>query len=190
MAKILIIDDSVDFCKLMEHILAEADYQLVEAYDGPQGIEAAEAEMPDLILLDYMMPGMNGFDVFEALRAKEETCRIPVVMITAFTGTNFHDDRLKAITMGMDDYLSKPISPHGLRQTIAAILLRHEKRRLSEASPASPFAAPPEEFYARVGAPSTFAAPSDGSESPAEDTSPSEAPADESDSPAEDALPS
>jgi CheY-like chemotaxis protein len=188
-AKILIVDDSHDFCKLMERILAEGDYQLVQAYDGPQGLEVAEAEMPDLILLDYMMPGMNGFDVFEALRAKEETCRIPVVMITAFTGGDFQGDRLKAITLGMDDYLSKPISPHGLRQTIAAILLRHEKRRLAEADPASPSAAPPGELLFSAQDDPPHAAPSEESYAHADEPSPLDAPPDESPSPAPDTPP-
>lgn len=122
MAKILVIDDSREFCKLVHMVLTRSQHEVIEANSGPEGLQTAAAQQPEIILLDYMMPGMDGFEVFRLLREGETTRHIPVIMITAFTGLNYHSSRVDALKLGLDDYLSKPITPVGLNQAIADVL--------------------------------------------------------------------
>jgi pilus assembly protein CpaE len=81
--KILIIDDDVDTLKLVGLMLQRQGYQIAAASNGKQGLEQAEADIPDLILLDVMMPGMDGYEVARQLRANSETVNIPILMFTA-----------------------------------------------------------------------------------------------------------
>ena len=106
--KILIIDDDVDTLKLVGLMLQKQSYQIVAANNGLQGLEQAENENPDLILLDVMMPGMDGYEVAKRLRANPLTANTPILMFTAKTQL---DDKVTGFEAGADDYLTKPTHP-------------------------------------------------------------------------------
>ena len=117
--------------------MERADHEILAAEDGDEGLQVARSEQPDLILLDYMMPGMNGIDVFHELRENDNTCMIPVIMITAFS-TNYETDRTAALRLGMEDYLTKPVSPKDLIERVNNLL--YLRRNAPRPSTANPFA--------------------------------------------------
>jgi len=104
-AKILVIDDKPFNVRLLSMILRAEGYEILQGYSGEEAIEQAQKESPDLILLDIMMPDMDGYEVCEKLREIEQTKAIPVVMITALKELN---DKIKALDVGADDFISKP----------------------------------------------------------------------------------
>ncbi len=103
--KILVVDDEVDFCDSLKQSLEAGGYRVITVYDGYQGLQNARSEKPDLILLDVLMPHMDGFDVLMRLKRNERTKRIPVIMLTAKSDTAaiFKSQELSAT-----DYLIKP----------------------------------------------------------------------------------
>ena len=103
---ILVVDDEVENRMLLEAILVAQGYQVVTAADGLEALAKVGAEAPDLILLDVMMPGMDGFEVCRKLKADPATWFIPVVIVTALTE---REDRIQGIEAGADDFLSKPV---------------------------------------------------------------------------------
>jgi two-component system, OmpR family, alkaline phosphatase synthesis response regulator PhoP len=121
MDKLLIIDDSVEFCRLMGVLLQQEGYEVVSANDGSTGLDKAEAEQPDLIILDSRMPGMSGREVFAELRNRESTRFTPVIMLTAYADDP-EGDKLIALRLGLDDFLTKPISPSTLYSTINKLI--------------------------------------------------------------------
>jgi pilus assembly protein CpaE len=129
--KILIVDDDLDTLKLVGLMLQKQGYQIVAATNGSQGIAHAEAENPDLVLLDVMMPEMDGFEVAKRLRANSFTADIPILMFTAKTQL---DDKVSGFESGADDYLTKPTHPTELIAHVKALLARSTKRRLPGAS--------------------------------------------------------
>ena len=129
--KILIIDDDVDTLKLVGLMLQKQSYQIVAASDGLQGLEKAETENPDLILLDVMMPGMDGYVVAKRLRANPLTANTPILMFTAKTQL---DDKVNGFEAGADDYLTKPTHPSELNAHVKALLSRTAKGKAA-ASP-------------------------------------------------------
>jgi two-component system cell cycle response regulator len=106
-ARILVVDDILPNVRLLEAKLTAEYFDVITASDGPSALQIAEAEMPDLILLDIMMPGMDGFEVCEHLKADPKTRHIPVVMVTALSDVN---DRVRGLKAGADDFLSKPVN--------------------------------------------------------------------------------
>ncbi|HTX90542.1 MAG TPA: response regulator [Anaerolineales bacterium] len=125
--KILIIDDDVDTLKLVGLMLQKQGYHIVAANNGPQGLEQAEAENPDLILLDVMMPEMDGYEVAKRLRANPLTANTPILMFTAKTQL---DDKVTGFEAGADDYLTKPTHPSELTAHVKALLSRSNKGRV------------------------------------------------------------
>ncbi len=117
--KILIIDDEQDLVKLVKEILEMEDFQVSSAYDGEEGLRKATNEIPDLILLDIKMPGLNGFQVLERLKIDEATSHIPVVMLTTST---LRRDRDKAFDLGAVDYVIKSLEGFELGERIHKIL--------------------------------------------------------------------
>src|SRR5437763_3016051 len=103
-AKILVVDDEVKNVKRMEAILAPRGYTVVQAYNGKEALQQVQWQRPDLILLDVMMPGMNGFEVCRRLKDNADTCLIPVVIMTALGQT---EDRIKGIDAGADELLAR-----------------------------------------------------------------------------------
>jgi pilus assembly protein CpaE len=126
--KILIIDDDVDTLKLVGLMLQKQGYQIVAANNGSQGLEQAETENPDLILLDVMMPEMDGYEVTKRLRANPLTANTPILMFTAKTQL---DDKVTGFEAGADDYLTKPTHPSELNAHVKALLSRTTKGKAS-----------------------------------------------------------
>ena len=124
--KILIIDDDVDTLRLVGMMLQRQGYQIIAANNGEQGLAHADAETPDLILLDVMMPQMDGYEVARRLRANPDTANIPILMFTAKTQL---DDKVTGFEAGADDYLTKPTHPTELQAHVKALLSRSTKGR-------------------------------------------------------------
>ena len=122
--KILIIDDDIDTLKLVGLMLQKQGFQIVAAPNGAQGIAQAEAVSPDLILLDVMMPDMDGYEVTRRLRANPATANIPILMFTAKAQL---DDKVTGFEAGADDYLTKPTHPTELSAHVKALLARSTK---------------------------------------------------------------
>ena len=112
---ILIIDDDRMIRQLLQNTLSRKDFVVYAAEDGQSGIDLAQKEDVDVILLDWMMPGMDGMEVFRQLKQNEKTRQVPVFMLTS-KGTG--DDIDQAISAGIDDYIVKPFSTSEIDKTI------------------------------------------------------------------------
>lgn len=123
MHRILIVEDEQDIADLIGFNLQRAGYEVMKSYDGVNGTETALRERPDLIVLDLMLPGRDGYGVFRELRRDPRTVTIPVIMLTARAQT---EDRIQGLEAGADDYLTKPFSPKELLLRIQAILKRSD----------------------------------------------------------------
>lgn len=118
--KILIIDDEEDFCFFAKKNLeAISNYKIIVANKGKKGIQIARKEKPDLILLDIMMPGIDGFEVLKRLKENEKTERIPIIM---FTARDEDEAKIKASGLYCDDYIVKPVENVVLRAKIHKVL--------------------------------------------------------------------
>jgi two-component system response regulator CpxR len=115
---ILLVDDDMELCGLMREFFAQHGIDVLTAHDGEQGLNAAFNGTYDLILLDVMMPKMDGFAVLRQIRRRSP---VPVIMLTARTE---HGDRIEGLNAGADDYLPKPFSPEELLARIQAVLRR------------------------------------------------------------------
>jgi DNA-binding response OmpR family regulator len=116
--KILVADDDVELLGLVAYALRQAGYLAVEAPDGPSALEAFQRERPDLVVLDYSMPRLNGFEVLRRIR---EQSRVPVMMLTVRAA---EEDVVAALDLGADDHLAKPFSPRTLLARVRALLRR------------------------------------------------------------------
>jgi CheY-like chemotaxis protein len=132
--KILIIDDDIDTLKLVGMMLQKQGYQIIAAANGEQGLAQAEAVNPDLILLDVMMPEMDGYEVAKRLRVNALTANTPILMFTAKTQL---DDKVSGFEAGADDYLTKPTHPTELSAHIKALLARSSKGKVSSSTQAA-----------------------------------------------------
>jgi two-component system phosphate regulon response regulator PhoB len=121
MKTVLVIEDEKDLAELVAFNLGKEGYRAVVALDGTAGIEAARLDPPDLILLDLMLPGMNGTEICKLLKKQEKTAAIPVIMLTA-KGEEI--DRVVGFEVGADDYMVKPFSTRELLLRIKAVLRR------------------------------------------------------------------
>ena len=121
MQRVLIVEDEVDIADLVMFNLQRAGYEVLKAHDGIAGTEMAIRERPDLIVLDLMLPGRDGYSVFREIRRDARTSNIPVIMLTARAQT---EDRIQGLEAGADDYLTKPFSPKELVLRVNAILKR------------------------------------------------------------------
>jgi len=117
--KILVIDDNVTNVELLDAYLCAADYEVITAFDGQTGLDIAFAEIPDLVLLDIMMPELDGYQVCTQLKNNEITRFIPIIMITALTDI---EDKIKGLNAGADDFLSKPFNKHELMARVRSLL--------------------------------------------------------------------
>lgn len=122
--KILVVDDEPDVVEMIQAALEAASYQVVTAYDGKEAIEKTRAEKPDAIILDLMMPGMDGFAASEELKNASETSRIPILALTAFPqkGPTEGYGRDLGYQLETDDYITKPVDPNKLLSRLRAIL--------------------------------------------------------------------
>lgn len=117
--KILLIDDSSVNNLLLQNILEDEGYQIVTAFSGKEGLEKVVAEKPNLVILDIMMPRMDGIEVLRQILANPETKNIPVIMLTA--KVDAHDESL-AIEIGAVDYMTKPVNIENTLQKIRNVL--------------------------------------------------------------------
>lgn len=120
--RILIVDDDVELCGLLSELLGREGFSVESQHDGRRGLERALADPPALVVLDVMLPSLDGFEVLRQLRRSSNT---PVLMLTA-RGEDL--DRIVGLEIGADDYLSKPFHPRELTARIRAILRRSEDR--------------------------------------------------------------
>ncbi|MBT3806492.1 MAG: response regulator [Desulfobacula sp.] len=121
---ILIVDDEEDIVELIKYNLVNEGYSILTAFSGEEAIKIAKQFQPDLIVLDLMLPGINGLDVTKYLKNNQKTSHIPIVMVTA---KGEESDIVLGLEMGANDYISKPFSPKVLIARIRSIFRRREK---------------------------------------------------------------
>lgn len=119
--RVLIVEDEKNIVDILRFNLSREGYETLEAYDGSTGLSLARSEQPDLILLDLMLPKMNGFDVCRSLR--EGGCSTPVIMLTA---REEETDKVLGLELGADDYITKPFSMRELLARVKANIRRTE----------------------------------------------------------------
>jgi DNA-binding response OmpR family regulator len=117
-AKILVVDDVPENVRLLEAVLVPRGYEVVTAQDGLEALDLVESEKPDLILLDVMMPGLDGYGVCINLRANDDTAVLPVIMVTSSIG----QEKTKAIEAGADDFIPKPFNHDELLTRVRSLL--------------------------------------------------------------------
>lgn len=122
--KILVVDDEEDILELVRYNLSREGYNVLCASTGEEGLNTAKSKLPDLIILDLMLPGIDGLDVARSLKNEENTKNIPVIMLTA---KGEEADVVTGLEMGADDYISKPFSPRILTARVKAVLRRKSK---------------------------------------------------------------
>ncbi|MDP2652819.1 MAG: response regulator transcription factor [Candidatus Omnitrophota bacterium] len=129
-AKILIVEDEKDIAELVQYNLEREAYQVTAARTGEDGIKTLERDLPDLIILDLMLPGMDGLETCRLIKQDNKTKNIPIIMLTA---KSEESDVIVGLQVGADDYVTKPFSPRVLLARIKALLRRSsEKPRPAE----------------------------------------------------------
>jgi len=124
--KILVIEDEEHINELIRFNLEQNGYEVISAFDGASGLEKANSEMPDLVLLDVMLPIMDGIEVCNKLKNRAGTEDIPIIMLTA----KAHEtDKVLGLEIGADDYITKPFSTRELLARIKVIVKRYEKTK-------------------------------------------------------------
>jgi two-component system alkaline phosphatase synthesis response regulator PhoP len=123
--KVTIIEDDPDIAGLVEHYLAAEGFKVGHARDGAEGLKRVKASPPDLLILDLMLPGLDGLDVCKALRAAPATASLPILMLTA---KGEESDKVIGLELGADDYLTKPFSPKELVARVKSLLRRKARQ--------------------------------------------------------------
>jgi DNA-binding response OmpR family regulator len=123
MTSVLVVDDDPDVCDLVTYKLEQSGFEVRRASDGDAALREVAKRIPDLVLLDIMMPGISGLEVLERLRSDHTTSLIPVVMLTAKAQEN---DVERGFQLGADDYVVKPFSPRELVRRVTAVLSRRQ----------------------------------------------------------------
>jgi DNA-binding response OmpR family regulator len=127
--RVLVVEDSADIAELIRHYLERAGHTVDRVDDGSEALRRVRAMHPDLIVLDLMLPGMDGLLVCQALRQDATTAAIPIIMLTA---RGEEADRVRGLELGADDYVIKPFSPKELVARVAALLRRIDRPRSVE----------------------------------------------------------
>lgn len=121
MAKILVVEDDPDISELIAHYLTRADHQVDRLAHGGEAPRRVRESSPDLVILDLMLPGLDGMMICQALRSDPATAAVPIIMLTA---RGEEVDRVKGLELGADDYVTKPFSPKELVARVSALLRR------------------------------------------------------------------
>jgi two-component system, OmpR family, phosphate regulon response regulator PhoB len=124
MHTVLVVDDETDILELVAFNLERQQFKVITADNGITAVQLAKEKLPELIVLDLMLPGIDGFSVYKELRADPRTSGIPVLMLTAKGEVN---DRIAGLELGADDYVTKPFSPKELMLRVRALLKRTRK---------------------------------------------------------------
>lgn len=122
--RVLIVEDEQDILELVKLFLEKAGFRVATAMTGPEGIRRVKAEKPDLVILDLMLPEMDGLDVCKRLRASPDTAMLPIIMLTAKAEES---DTIIGLELGADDYVTKPFSPKALVARVKALLRRLQR---------------------------------------------------------------
>jgi DNA-binding response OmpR family regulator len=130
-AQVLVVEDSRDISDLVRHYLERADHEVHVLASGSDVMRHVRTHPPDLVILDLMLPGMDGLLVCQALRQHPQTRAVPIVMLTA---RGEEADRIKGLEFGADDYVTKPFSPKELVARVSALLRRVERQPVRPAS--------------------------------------------------------
>jgi DNA-binding response OmpR family regulator len=133
--KIVIAEDSSTVRRLVAARLTADGYDVVEAADGEEAVQAVTNEQPDLLVLDKVMPKLDGFEVVRILRADSQTSMVPIVMLTERTS---EEDVLSGLNLGVEEYIPKPFSPHELSVRVRRVLARAGAHGAAPGSPPAP----------------------------------------------------
>lgn len=128
---VLIVDDELDIVELVAYNLEKEGFRVLKAYNGENALQIAQEKIPELILLDLMLPGTQGLEVCKRLRENPRTASISIIMLTAKGG---EIDRILGLELGADDYVAKPFSVKELIARVKAVLRRVERRREADKS--------------------------------------------------------
>jgi two-component system alkaline phosphatase synthesis response regulator PhoP len=121
--KILVVDDDPAALRLVQYILQREGYEVITASNGLEGLRKATGESPDLIVLDIMLPGIDGFEIASRLRGQPSTSRTPIIMMSAKARDI---DKATGLKVGADDYITKPADPSDVAKRVAALLARRQ----------------------------------------------------------------
>ena len=122
--KILVVDDEPTIVRLMEFILARQGHEILVAVNGEEALEKIKSQHPDLVLLDIMMPRIDGYEVAQRLRADPATASLPIIMLSAKAQ---EEDIRKGVDVGVNEYITKPFTPDHLVQVVTEYLGRFSK---------------------------------------------------------------
>lgn len=128
-AQILVVDDEPDILSVLVYHLSREGYRVTTAINGPGALTTAESDRPDLIILDLMLPGMDGYEVLQRLRRNSRTESIPLILLTA---RREEEERVKGFEVGADDYITKPFSARELTLRVEALLRRSRAEPFSQ----------------------------------------------------------
>jgi len=132
--RVLVVEDDLDIAELVARYLEKAGYTATRVSSGRDALDAVRAKAPDLIVLDVMLPHVDGLEVCRLLRANEHTATIPIIMLTARAEES---ERIVGLEMGADDYLAKPFSPNELVARVRALLRRAQRHDAPSGRPLS-----------------------------------------------------
>ncbi|MHC1759407.1 MAG: response regulator transcription factor [Negativicutes bacterium] len=124
MAKVLLIEDDANIRQLIRYNLGKENFHILEANDGLQGLAMVRTGKPDVVILDLMLPGMDGLEVCRTLKGNSLTAALPIIMLTA---RSEEIDKVLGLEIGADDYMTKPFSPRELVARVKAVLRRSQK---------------------------------------------------------------
>ena len=117
--RILVIEDQEDNRIILRDLLTSADFEVIEALNGQEGVDMAEAERPDLILMDIQLPVLDGYEATRRIKAKPSLSQIPIIAVTSYA---LSGDEAKAMAAGCDGYITKPFSPRLLLEKVREFL--------------------------------------------------------------------
>lgn len=127
--KILVVDDEPTIVRLMEFILARQGHEMIVAVNGEEALEKIKTHQPDLVLLDIMMPRIDGYEVAQKLRADPQTAGLPIIMLSAKAQD---EDIRRGVEVGVDEYITKPFTPDHLVQVVSQYLGRIDAKNESQ----------------------------------------------------------